>query len=259
MPEPDLARLEHENMIDAMSLAGSVAPGAFVRREGGVALILTGLPILLFNQVIVELEGTSEAALADAVATARARGAGFVVNLRVGGDDRWLGLMQRLGLVALSPRPWMPGMAMYPIPTGDAPAPAGHEIRPATDPAALEDHIATAAAGFEMPEDLLRSVVGQAAAARPGVTFYVGYSDGLPVSTGLGIRTGRTIGVYNVSTIPSHRRRGLGAAMTARIADDGVAAGCDVAILQASDMGYPVYERMGYRTVVEYMGYVEPD
>jgi hypothetical protein len=47
--------------------------------------------------------------------------------------------------------------------------------------------------------------------------------------------------------------------MTAQVVADGVAAGCDVAILQASDMGRSVYERMGYRTVVDYMGYVEPE
>ena len=39
---------------------------------------------------------------------------------------------------------------------------------------------------------------------------------------------------------------------------DGVADGCSVAILQASDMGRPVYERMGFRTVVEYLGFVDP-
>ena len=47
--------------------------------------------------------------------------------------------------------------------------------------------------------------------------------------------------------------------MTARITADGRANGCDVAILQASEMGLSVYERLGYRTVVEYDGYVEPD
>ena len=46
--------------------------------------------------------------------------------------------------------------------------------------------------------------------------------------------------------------------MTRRIAADGAAAGCDVAILQASAMGYSLYERLGYRTVVEYMAYTEP-
>lgn len=39
--------------------------------------------------------------------------------------------------------------------------------------------------------------------------------------------------------------------------DDGAADGCDVAILQATDMGRPIYERLGFRTVVQYVGYVD--
>lgn len=258
MLDAELARLEHDNMIEALSLAGAVTPGALARRDGGVALISTRLPILLFNQVIVESGGASEAAIADAVGVARSRDAGFVVNLRVGDDDRWLSLMGRLGLEPLSPEPWMPGMALHPVIASTVPVGAGHEIRRVVDASGLEDHVVTAAAGFEMPESILRGVVGPAIVSDPRATFYVGYADGVPVTTGMGFRTGRTIGIYNVSTIASHRRRGYGAAMTARIADDGLASGCDVAILQASDMGYPVYERLGYRTVVRYMGYVEP-
>ena len=46
--------------------------------------------------------------------------------------------------------------------------------------------------------------------------------------------------------------------MTMRIVEDGAAEGCDVAILQATDMGRPIYERLGFRTVVQYVGYVDP-
>lgn len=259
MDRSDLADLEHQNLVETFSLVAVEAPGAVVRREGGVALVATGLPFRLFNQVIVEDAGATETALAEAVAVTRARGDRFVVNLRVGADDRFLEHVGRLGLTPLSPGPWMPGMALHPLPDRAVAPMAGHEIRQVADAAGVEDHIQTASQGFEMPEAILRSVVGPGIAARPGVAFYVGYTDGRPVSSGLGVRTGRTIGIYNISTIPSFRQRGYGAAMTARIAADGSAAGCDVAILQASEMGRPIYERLGYRTVVEYMGYVDPE
>ena len=71
-----------------------------------------------------------------------------------------------------------------------------------------------------------------------------------------GRRSGRTIGVHSIATVESARRRGYGAAMTARVVADGAAEGCDVAALQASEMGRPIYERQGFRTVVRYAAYV---
>jgi GNAT superfamily N-acetyltransferase len=256
---PTLARLEHENMIEAIAAAGGQAPGAVVRRGDGVTLVATGLPLRLFNQVLVDGEDARPEAIRDAVASTKARGDRFVVNLRQGTDDQFLPLVRDLGLVSLSPEPWMPGMALHPLPPpGGVPVPPGHEIRRVADPAGIDDHIRTAAEGFGMPVAWLQAVMGEALAALPGIDVYVGYSDGVPVTTGLGVRTGGTIGVYNISTVQAARRRGLGAAMTMRIVDDGAAVGCDVAILQASDMGYHIYERLGFRTVVEYMAHVDP-
>ena len=260
MDRDALARLEHENMIEALGAGGAQAPGARVEHIDGVALIATGLPIRLFNQVLVEGDSVRPDAIAAAVSVTRDRGDRFVVNLRSGVDDRYLPLMAQLGLVPLSAEPWMPGMALYPLPASGTVASApGHEIRRVTDGSGIGDHIRTAAAGFGMPVAWLEAVVTEALAARPGATIYVGYSDGIPVTSGLGVRTGRTIGIYNVATVDAARRRGHGAAMTMRIVADGAAAGCDVAILQASDMGRSIYERLGFRTVVEYVGYVDPE
>lgn len=254
-----LARLEHENMVEAFALVGGEAPGALVTRAAGVALVATGLPLRMFNQVIVEGKSVPSEPIAAAVATTRARGDRFVVHLRSGTDDRYLPLMAELGLVPLSAGPWMPGMALHPLPTPRAAEPSpGHEIRHVTDGPGVRDHVVTAAAGFGMPVNWIEAVMTEALAARPEAAVYVGYTDGRPVSTGLGFRTGRTIGVYNIATIESARRRGYGAAMTMRIVADGAADGCDVAILQATDMGRPIYERLGFRTVVEYVGYVDP-
>ena len=258
MDQAELAALEHENMVDAMALVGSNADGVLVRRADGVAVISTGLPFLLFNQIIVDGDATTPAALAAGVGVMRERGSSFVVNLRVGLDDRLIAVMGQLGLAPLSGRPWLPGMALHPLPEERSPvAPPGHEIRNVTDRAGLEDHIRTAAAGFELPDALLRAVMVVDLIGHDAVAVYVGYTEGEPVTTGLAVRSGRTMGVYNIATIASVRGRGYGAAMTRRIAADGAAAGCDVATLQASEMGHSVYERLGYRTVVEYMGYVE--
>lgn len=153
----------------------------------------------------------------------------------------------------------MPGMALYPLSAGQPSAtPADYEVRQVTDRAGIEDLIRMTATGFGMPVSIARGIFGTTFVGRPEVCAYVGYVDDEPVTTGIGVRTGRTIGVYNVATITSARRRGYGAAMTSRIAADGAAAGCDTATLQASEMGHPIYERLGYRTVVEYMAYVDP-
>lgn len=259
MDDAALADLEHENMVGAMSALCANVAGAEVRRAGGATALATGLPFVLFNQVVIEDEATAPAAVTDAVRFMRERGGPFVVNLRSGRDDRFVGLLGELGLVEVSERPWMPGMAWHPLPdpvTTDAPH--GHEVRRVTDVPGLEDHIRTGAAGFEMPEAIIRAIMVPSLLERTDYAIYVGYTEGRPVSTGLGIPSGRTIGVYNIATIAAARGRGYGAAMTRRVVADGVAGGCDVAILQASDMGLRVYERLGFRTVIDYVGYVEP-
>ena len=259
MDDLELARLEHENMIETIAITGSQVPGGRVERHDGVVLILTGLPVLLFNQVIVEEDATRPEAIAAAVGQARAAGVPFVVNLRDQIDDGHRPLMAALGLEAMPGGPWLPGMACHPlVARGSVPVPDGHEIRRVVDAAGVAGHVTAASEGFGMPREWLELVMNERMANEPGRAVYVGFTDGVPLTAGLGVRTGRTIGVYNIATVQSARRRGYGAAMTMRIVDDGAAEGCDTAILQASDMGYSTYERLGFRTVVTYTGYVEP-
>lgn len=259
MDDAMLAAVEHENMIATMSGFFANAPGHLVRRADGVALYASGLPIAFFNQVAIEDDRAAAAGLASAVAAIREHGRPFLVHLRRGADDRFAPLLEELGLVLPAGHPPFPGMALHPIGHSRTSDPDGHDIRRVTDQAGMEDHIRTLARGFGMPEEFLREILPEDTWLQPGNAVYVGYTDGEPVTTGFGVRTGTTIGVYNISTIESARRRGLGAAITERVGADGAAAGCDVAILQASPMGQPVYERIGYRTVVEYDGYTEPE
>jgi hypothetical protein len=257
----DLARRVQDNVVATFVLAGRCMAGGRVEELTGATVVATGLPLLLFNQVLV-VDGAAQeataASISEGVALFRSLGKRFVVTLRGEIDDAYVPLTAALGLEPMPERPWMPGMALHPLPEpGAAALPAGHEIRRVDDPAGLAAHADVLAAGFGMPHEWASSFATEVMLAVPAATFYVGYQDGVAVTSGLGVRSGQTIGVYNIATVEPVRRRGLGAAMTMRVVDDGAAAGCDVAILQASEMGLPVYERLGFRTVCEYFGYTE--
>jgi GNAT superfamily N-acetyltransferase len=241
------ARLENDNMAEWLRICCRQVPGSLVQTEGGVTAFGTGLPIPLFNQVVVTAADATDAGMDAAIRALQARGAPFYLVLRRGIDDHFGSLAIDLGLAQVADL--LPGMAVSPIPPA-VDVPEGHEIRRIADAAGLDDHVRTLAEAFEIPEPIVRPWIGEELWRRNGCAVYVGYSDGQPVTTGFGVRSGTTIGVYNIATLEPARRRGYGAAMTARVAADGAAEGCDVAILQASEMGRPIYERLGFRTVI---------
>lgn len=55
-------------------------------------------------------------------------------------------------------------------------------------------------------------------------------------------------GVYLVATVPEYRGRGLARRLMSVALEEARERGCETSTLQASPMGYPVYERLGYET-----------
>ena len=260
MMDDELAALEHENWIAYLTGVVSCTSRAAVTRAGGVVTILAGLPMDWFNQVLIEREEATPADVLVAVAQARPVGDHFVVRLREGIDDRFIPTLVRARLHHAGEGSVTPGTVAFPI---DHAAIAAHaapdlEIRRVADGPGIEAHRQVVTAGFGSDPAVAQGTACQDLLDRPECVVYVGYAGGDPVVSGLGWRTGRTVGVYSIATIESARRRGYGAAMTARVMADGVAAGCDVAALQASEMGRPIYERLGFRTVVRYAAYIDP-
>jgi GNAT superfamily N-acetyltransferase len=260
MTDDELVALEHENWIAYLTGVVSCTNRGKVTRAGGVVTILTGLPMDWFNQILIEAEEATPAGVLAAVAEAREWGDHFVVRLREGIDDRFIPTLTQAGLAATGQETSTAGMVAFPV---DHDAIAEHvapelEIRRVTDAAGIDAHRRAVTAGFGSDPAVALGTACPSLLDRPECVVYVGYADGDPVVSGLGWRTGRTVGVYSIATIESARRRGYGAAMTARVVADGVVAGCDVSALQASEMGRPIYERLGFRTVVRYAAYVDP-
>jgi GNAT superfamily N-acetyltransferase len=82
-----------------------------------------------------------------------------------------------------------------------------------------------------------------------GWQHFVGYVDDQPVAAGSGYAGERLVRVDNIATMEAARGRGYGFALTA------VAAAIDSAkpaTLIASDLGRPVYERLGFTAVLRF-------
>ncbi len=80
--------------------------------------------------------------------------------------------------------------------------------------------------------------------------------DGERVSTGIALDHDGDCGIYNVGTREHARRRGLGTAVTARLAHDAAARGCDTASLQSTEMAERVYAAVGFRDLGRILEYV---
>jgi Acetyltransferase (GNAT) family. len=134
------------------------------------------------------------------------------------------------------------------------PVPAATGVR-AIDPVAdLEAFRTVLIDGFFEGEAGGRSLIeatfaSQSSLAGPGVGAFLGELDGRVVSVAGAWLLGADAGIGWVATLPSARRRGLGALVTSRAVEYAFAHGAELAVLQASPSGRPVYERIGFVTV----------
>ena len=86
---------------------------------------------------------------------------------------------------------------------------------------------------------------------------YVAYVDGHPVSTAFAVPLHGVLYVGFVATALAYRRRGLAELVMRRSLEDATrATGITRTALHATGAGYPVYIRMGYRPVDEFVLYV---
>ena len=140
-----------------------------------------------------------------------------------------------------------PGMHVAldgPVPTD---VPPGVELREVSVGEEPEPFLSTLLAAFGMPDELLgawRGVLQDFDG--PRVVHVLASADGVPAATGTAWLTGSTVGLYNIATLPAFRGGGIGRAVTTRLMDLGAERGAAEAVLHASEMGRPVYERLGF-------------
>jgi GNAT superfamily N-acetyltransferase len=143
-----------------------------------------------------------------------------------------------------------PALVLAPI-LAIPPAPPDLAIQRVTSDAAFADFMAVS-------HTVHRWVPSLRAAMDPAVALFVGYDGDDAVATARLACYGAVGEVTGVVTLPAHRRRGLGTAMTWAVIAEAARRRCTAMTLTASEMGYPVYLRMGFVPVCRYRTYLPP-
>lgn len=131
------------------------------------------------------------------------------------------------------------------------------DVRVATTDDACETFGDLCERGYQQP-GMAWLMAHQRSYAAPESWWFVGFDDDVPVSAACGFRTGETGGIYSVATPPELRGRGFAAAVTAVATNHLFDLGVAQVVLQASQLGYGVYERLGFRTYGHYQRFTVP-
>jgi ribosomal protein S18 acetylase RimI-like enzyme len=236
-------------------LAARSRPWADIKIDDDVVWGSTGLPLAAFNGATLATFTPESADRRIASIVGYFRELRLDMSWRVGPTSTPADLGDRLIAGGLVHEESMPGMAASLVDWAPPSTASGIEVELVTDVAGFHAAIDIMFEGFELPADIQPAFeeryVGFALGPRAIQRTYLGRLDGVPVATSLGFVVDNIVGVYNVATLEGARRRGVGSAVTAAAMSDGAAVGATTAVLESSEMGRSVYERLGFCHVTD--------
>lgn len=182
-----------------------------------------------------------------------ARGRGFAVWARAGGDDDrdLVAALERAGLQKVFA---MPEMVLDRCPE-PCPPPDCVELRRVASRADAESFWRVAADAYAtngFPEEVFDFYDRHEGLWADGVAAFLAVLDGRPAGLAMTVVNHGVAGIYWVGTRDDVRGRGLGSVLTTAVVEAGLDLGGYVASLQASPLGRPIYERIGFEAIYDY-------
>ena len=254
-------RRSHLNLLESSRRLFELDPGADVEAGGGMLLGAGSSRHPTIANAAFRADDGIEPALF--LERARdffaARGRGFAIWARAGVDaDRELiAAVEAAGCEQVYSMPEMLLRA-----PAEQPRPAdGVEIRGLETAEEAEAYWRIAAAAYAsvgFPSEVFGYYEGLEKMEGDAAALFLARLDGEPVGIAMTLLSHDVAGIYWVGCLERARGRGIGRAVTAAATNRGFELGADVASLQASPMGEPIYRAMGYETIWDYRLYHSP-
>jgi GNAT superfamily N-acetyltransferase len=102
---------------------------------------------------------------------------------------------------------------------------------------------------FEFPEIVqsYKKYFSNAGLERPNSHYYLGFLNGNPIATGVLFDGEGAAGLFYIGTVPEARKQGIAKVMVSYLLSTAKKKGYSISVLQSSEMGYPVYKKIGFK------------
>lgn len=131
----------------------------------------------------------------------------------------------------------------------------GLTVSTVTDEIALNHWTETVSAGMWRSEIDLERAAFLKLITQGEMQCYVAYLENKPVATSMLFLSAGVAGLYLVSTRPDYRKRGIGAIMTLTALHATKGLGYRMGILQATEAGKPIYQKIGFTELCKFNYY----
>jgi GNAT superfamily N-acetyltransferase len=244
----------HLNLVDSSRQLFELDPGAEIEAGDGWVFGAGRSSHPAISNAAFRVDDALDPA--ELIARARdffgARERGFAVWARTAPEDR--DLIEGAVAAGLEEVYAMPEMVLDRR-AEERPPGEGVELRRVASAAEAAEYwqVATAAyASIGFPPEIFAFYERHEGLLADNAATFLAHLDGRSAAIAMTIVTRGIAGIYWVGVTEEARGRGLGWTLTATAVNAGFDLGAEVASLQASSMGKPVYERMGFETIFDY-------
>lgn len=252
----------HLNLVDSSRRFFELDPGAAIEAEPGWLFGAGSASHPVISNAAFRRDDEVDAVefIASANEFFAARERGFSVWVRAGlpEDEDLAAAAEAAGFQAVFE---MPEMLLRDERLGPESTPLGVELRRLSEVDEAADFWAVAKDAYAtngFPPEVFAGYTDHAGLLADNVAAFIARVEGEPASIAMTIVSDNVAGIYWVGSRERARGLGLGRAVTVAATNAGLALGAEIASLQASPMGRPIYAKLGYETVYDYRLMMSP-